>query len=79
MLGFTLEVALGTYLVIGMYHFLLYTTLIQKLEFIEHLFVTPSYHRAHHGSTEEYLDKIYAGILIIWIDCLKRLLKKNLR
>jgi len=27
---------------------------------------TPSHHRAHHGSNQQYLDKNYAGILIIW-------------
>ena len=33
---------------------------------IELVFNTPSHHRAHHGSNEIYLDKNYAGILIIW-------------
>ena len=27
---------------------------------------TPSHHRVHHGSNEQYLDKNYGGILIIW-------------
>jgi hypothetical protein len=27
---------------------------------------TPSHHRVHHGSDPEYLDKNYAGILIVW-------------
>ena len=66
MLGFTPEVVLGTHLVIGVYQFLLHTTLIPKLGIVEYLFVTPSHHRVHHGSNEEYLDKNYGGILIIW-------------
>jgi hypothetical protein len=33
---------------------------------IELIFNTPSHHRVHHGSDPEYLDKNYAGILIIW-------------
>lgn len=33
---------------------------------IEYVFNTPSHHRVHHGSDPEYLDKNYAGILIIW-------------
>lgn len=33
---------------------------------IEFVFNTPSHHRVHHGSDPEYLDKNYAGILIIW-------------
>jgi sterol desaturase/sphingolipid hydroxylase (fatty acid hydroxylase superfamily) len=27
---------------------------------------TPSHHRVHHGANREYLDKNYAGILIVW-------------
>ena len=33
---------------------------------IEFVFNTPSHHRVHHASDKEYLDKNYAGILIIW-------------
>ncbi|WP_139957707.1 sterol desaturase family protein [Flavicella sediminum] len=65
-LGFKPEVVLGTHLVIGLYQFLLHTTLIPKLGFVEKLFVTPSHHRVHHGSNTEYLDKNFGGILIIW-------------
>ena len=30
------------------------------------MFNTPSHHRAHHGSQRQYLDRNYAGILILW-------------
>ena len=33
---------------------------------IEFIFNTPSHHRVHHGSNEVYLDRNYAGILVIW-------------
>lgn len=33
---------------------------------IEYMLNTPSHHRVHHGSDEEYLDKNYGGILIVW-------------
>jgi sterol desaturase/sphingolipid hydroxylase (fatty acid hydroxylase superfamily) len=33
---------------------------------IEFVFNTPSHHRVHHASDPEYLDRNYAGILIIW-------------
>jgi len=66
LLGFSPEVVLGTHLVIGLYQFLLHTTLIPKLGIVEYLFVTPSHHRVHHGSNPEYIDKNYGGILIIW-------------
>ncbi len=33
---------------------------------IEFVFNTPSHHRVHHASDRDYLDRNYAGILIIW-------------
>ena len=50
-----------------LYQFFLHTervgTLPRPIEFV---FNTPSHHRVHHGSNTEYLDRNYAGILIIW-------------
>lgn len=49
------------------YQFFTHTELIGRLPApIEFVFNTPSHHRVHHGSDEEYLDRNYAGILIIW-------------
>jgi sterol desaturase/sphingolipid hydroxylase (fatty acid hydroxylase superfamily) len=49
------------------YQFLVHTELVDKLwRPIELVLNTPSHHRVHHGSDPEYLDKNYAGILIIW-------------
>ena len=49
------------------YQFGLHTERIGKLPRpIEFIFNTPSHHRVHHGSNEQYLDKNYGGILIIW-------------
>jgi len=49
------------------YQFFVHTETIDKLPRpIEFIFNTPSHHRVHHGSDEIYLDKNYAGILIIW-------------
>jgi sterol desaturase/sphingolipid hydroxylase (fatty acid hydroxylase superfamily) len=33
---------------------------------VEFVFNTPSHHRVHHASDPDYLDKNYAGILIVW-------------
>ncbi|TAM89679.1 MAG: sterol desaturase family protein [Jatrophihabitans sp.] len=33
---------------------------------VEFVFNTPSHHRVHHGSDPDYLDRNYAGILIVW-------------
>lgn len=50
-----------------LYQFTLHTEAIDKLPRpIEFVFNTPSHHRVHHGSQEQYLDRNYAGILIIW-------------
>jgi len=49
------------------YQFFVHTETIGKLWApLEWVLNTPSHHRVHHGSDPEYLDKNYAGILIIW-------------
>jgi sterol desaturase/sphingolipid hydroxylase (fatty acid hydroxylase superfamily) len=49
------------------YQFFVHTETIHKLPRpIEYVFNTPSHHRVHHGSDPIYLDKNYAGILIVW-------------
>lgn len=48
------------------YQFWLHTDLVGRLGPIEWLFNTPSHHRVHHASNQEYLDRNYGGILIIW-------------
>ncbi len=49
------------------YQFWIHTKQINKFPaFIEYIFNTPSHHRVHHGVNDDYLDKNYAGIFIIW-------------
>ncbi len=49
------------------YQYWIHTEAITKLpRWFEFIFNTPSHHRVHHGSNEEYLDMNYAGALIIW-------------
>ena len=43
-----------------------HTQWIKRLGFLEYILVTPSSHRVHHGSNEEYIDKNYGNLLIIW-------------
>lgn len=43
-----------------------HTQLINKLGWIEKIFVTPSHHRVHHGVNPEYIDKNFSEFLIIW-------------
>ncbi len=48
------------------YQFWLHTDLIGRLGPLEWVFNTPSHHRVHHASNDEYLDRNYGGVLIIW-------------
>lgn len=49
------------------YQYWIHTELINKMpHWFEAVFNTPSHHRVHHGNNPLYLDKNYAGILIIW-------------
>ena len=34
--------------------------------FLEYIIVTPSHHRVHHAINDEYLDKNYSEIFIVW-------------
>ena len=43
-----------------------HTQIINKLGQIEWIFNTPSHHRVHHGSNEQYIDKNYGNLFIIW-------------
>ncbi|MDL3984426.1 sterol desaturase family protein [Shewanella xiamenensis] len=46
--------------------FFVHTQAVRKLGPLEWLFNTPCHHRVHHGRNPQYIDKNYAGILIIW-------------
>jgi sterol desaturase/sphingolipid hydroxylase (fatty acid hydroxylase superfamily) len=49
------------------YQFWIHTERIRKLPaWFEFVFNTPSHHRVHHGVNDQYLDRNYGGILIIW-------------
>ncbi len=49
------------------YQFFLHTERVGRLwRPIEWVFNTPSHHRVHHASNAGYLDRNYAGILIVW-------------
>ena len=49
------------------YQFWIHTERIRRLPiWFEAIFNTPSHHRVHHGVNDQYLDRNYGGILIIW-------------
>jgi sterol desaturase/sphingolipid hydroxylase (fatty acid hydroxylase superfamily) len=50
-----------------LYQFFLHTERVQVLPRpVELVMNTPSHHRVHHGVNRQYIDKNYAGILIVW-------------
>lgn len=50
-----------------LFQFWVHTEYINRLpRMIEFLFATPSNHRVHHGSQEQYLDKNYGATFIFW-------------
>ena len=49
------------------YQFWVHTEAIDRMpRWFEAIFNTPSHHRVHHGSNNQYLDRNYGGILIVW-------------
>jgi sterol desaturase/sphingolipid hydroxylase (fatty acid hydroxylase superfamily) len=49
------------------FQFFVHTERVDRLPApIEFIFNTPSHHRVHHASDPDYLDRNYAGILIVW-------------
>jgi sterol desaturase/sphingolipid hydroxylase (fatty acid hydroxylase superfamily) len=48
------------------YQFFIHTQIVNKLGWFEKVFNTPSHHRVHHAINKGYLDKNFAGVLIIW-------------
>lgn len=40
--------------------------LVKKSGVLEHVMITPSHHRVHHGKNEPYLDRNFGGTLVFW-------------
>lgn len=50
-----------------LFQFWVHTEYIRKMpRWIEYIFATPSNHRVHHGSQEDYIDKNFGATFIIW-------------
>ncbi|MFN0027603.1 MAG: sterol desaturase family protein [Acidimicrobiales bacterium] len=45
---------------------LYHTGAVRRIPLLEHVFVTPSAHRVHHGSNPEYIDKNFGAVFIVW-------------
>lgn len=50
-----------------LFQFWVHTEYIRKCpKWVEYIFATPSNHRVHHGSQEQYIDKNYGATFIFW-------------
>ena len=66
LLGFDLVQTIICLAIVVAYQTWIHTEKVGKLGWLDRVFNTPSVHRVHHGCNEEYLDKNYGGILIVW-------------
>lgn len=67
LLGFAPEWGLFALALNLSYQWFIHTQWVKKLPSpIEWIFNTPSHHRVHHGRNPEYIDRNFAGTLIIW-------------
>lgn len=66
MIGFSPDTIITVVLLNLAYQFFVHTQAVKRLGVLEHVFNTPSHHRVHHASNPEYIDRNYAGVLIIW-------------
>lgn len=48
------------------FQFFVHTQWVGKLGWLEKVFNTPSHHRVHHAINADYIDKNFAGVLIVW-------------
>ena len=66
-LGFPPEMILAQQGFNLFYQFWIHTEVIHRMPaWFEYLFNTPSHHRVHHASNGIYLDRNYAGVLMVW-------------
>lgn len=67
LLGIDAKVIMAAFSINLLYQFWIHTETIGRLWGpFEFVFNTPSHHRVHHGSNQQYLDRNYGGILIVW-------------
>lgn len=65
-IGFPLEFVVMSSYLNAFYQYYLHTEFIDTIPGMDRLFVMPAHHKVHHASNEEYLDKNYGGVFIIW-------------
>jgi sterol desaturase/sphingolipid hydroxylase (fatty acid hydroxylase superfamily) len=65
-LGFPPAVYLACVSFNTLYQFWIHTRTIGRLGPLEHVLMTPSHHRVHHGRNPIYIDRNHGGTFIVW-------------
>ncbi|MBV8046748.1 MAG: sterol desaturase family protein [Paludibacterium sp.] len=65
-IGFPPQSVIAVVLLNLAFQFFVHTRLFGRLGPLEYLFNTPQIHRCHHARNPRYIDKNYAGVLVIW-------------
>jgi sterol desaturase/sphingolipid hydroxylase (fatty acid hydroxylase superfamily) len=67
LIGFHPIVFFVTNQIAVLFQFWVHTEYIRRMPaWVEYIFATPSNHRVHHGSQEQYIDKNFGATFIIW-------------
>lgn len=66
LIGFTPMQIVAIVLVNLAFQFFVHTQIVGKLGWLEYVLNTPSIHRVHHARNDRYIDRNYAGVLVIW-------------
>lgn len=67
LIGFPIEMIIAFRAFSTLYQFWIHTEAIDRMpRWFEAVMNTPAHHRVHHATNPEYLDRNYAGVLIIW-------------
>ena len=48
------------------FQFFVHTQAVGRLGWLEYVINTPSTHRVHHARNAQYIDRNYAGVLVLW-------------
>ncbi len=66
LMGFKVQDIFFAYSLTQLYGVFIHTRYVGKLGFFEHIMMTPSAHRVHHGSNIKYLDRNMGMFFTIW-------------
>lgn len=65
-LGYPAEILFTVVSLNLIYQFWVHTEHVPKIRWLEWVLVTPSNHRVHHARNDQYVDRNYGGVFIVW-------------